>query len=37
MRLVAWIYFGWVITVPVTALFSGMLMGLILNAPRWPS
>ncbi|KAL3480539.1 phosphate transporter [Aspergillus californicus] len=36
MRLVAWIYFGWVITVPVTALISGMLMGLILNAPRWP-
>ncbi|OJJ02081.1 hypothetical protein ASPVEDRAFT_132812 [Aspergillus versicolor CBS 583.65] len=37
MRLVAWIYFGWVITVPVTALLAGMLMGLILNAPRWPS
>ncbi|KAL4781120.1 phosphate transporter [Aspergillus varians] len=36
LRLVAWIYFGWVITVPVTALLSGMLMGLILNAPRWP-
>ncbi|KAL2826414.1 phosphate transporter [Aspergillus cavernicola] len=36
MRLVAWIYFGWIITVPITALISGMLMGLILNAPRWP-
>ncbi|KAL4949751.1 phosphate transporter [Aspergillus filifer] len=36
LRLVGWIYFGWVITVPVTALFSGLLMGLILNAPRWP-
>ncbi|KAL2796967.1 phosphate transporter [Aspergillus keveii] len=35
MRLVGWIYFGWVITVPITALISGMLMGLILNAPRW--
>ncbi|KAL4865765.1 hypothetical protein BDV12DRAFT_174053 [Aspergillus spectabilis] len=35
LRLVAWIYFGWIITVPVTALLSGMLMGLILNAPRW--
>ncbi|KAL5333705.1 phosphate transporter [Aspergillus crustosus] len=35
MHLVAWIYFGWIITVPVTALLSGMLMGLILNAPRW--
>ncbi|KAL4806073.1 phosphate transporter [Aspergillus unguis] len=35
LRLVAWIYFGWIITVPVTALVSGLLMGLILNAPRW--
>ncbi|KAL0934493.1 phosphate-repressible phosphate permease [Colletotrichum truncatum] len=35
LRLVAWIYFGWFITVPVTALFSGSLMALILNAPRW--
>ncbi|KAL4876433.1 phosphate transporter [Aspergillus karnatakaensis] len=35
LRLVAWIYFGWIITVPVTGLMAGMLMGLILNAPRW--
>ncbi|CAH0015209.1 unnamed protein product [Clonostachys rhizophaga] len=34
-KLVAWIYFGWIITVPVTALISGCLMGLIINAPRW--
>ncbi|OLN81926.1 Phosphate-repressible phosphate permease pho-4-like protein 4 [Colletotrichum chlorophyti] len=34
-RLVAWIYFGWFITVPVTGLLSGSLMALILNAPRW--
>ncbi|KAF7543749.1 hypothetical protein G7046_g9934 [Stylonectria norvegica] len=34
-KLVAWIYMGWVITVPVTALISGCLMGLILYAPRW--
>jgi sodium-dependent phosphate transporter len=34
-KLVAWIYMGWLITVPVTALLSGCLMGLILNAPRW--
>ncbi|CRK16354.1 hypothetical protein BN1723_004338 [Verticillium longisporum] len=33
-RLVAWIYFGWAVTVPVTALMSGCLMALILNAPR---
>ncbi|KIX09906.1 uncharacterized protein Z518_00987 [Rhinocladiella mackenziei CBS 650.93] len=35
LRLVAWIYFGWFITVPVTGLIAGCLMGLILNAPRW--
>ncbi|KAK9436599.1 Phosphate transporter [Metarhizium brunneum] len=34
-RLVGWIYLGWLITVPVTALTSGCLMGLILYAPRW--
>ncbi|KAH7149120.1 phosphate transporter [Dactylonectria estremocensis] len=34
-KLVAWIYMGWIITVPVTATLSGCLMGLILNAPRW--
>ncbi|KAM3463296.1 hypothetical protein NHJ6243_003330 [Beauveria neobassiana] len=36
-KLVGWIYMGWVITVPVTALISGCLMGLVLNAPRWSS
>ncbi|GKT66148.1 phosphate-repressible Na+ phosphate cotransporter [Colletotrichum tofieldiae] len=36
-RLVAWIYFGWFITVPVTGLLSGCLMALILNAPHWES
>ncbi|KAI9369833.1 phosphate transporter [Aspergillus egyptiacus] len=35
LRLVGWIYFGWIITVPITALIAGLLMGLILNAPRW--
>ncbi|RTE75045.1 hypothetical protein BHE90_010493 [Fusarium euwallaceae] len=34
-RLVAWIYMGWVITLPVTGVISGCLMGLILNAPNW--
>ncbi|KDN70262.1 putative phosphate-repressible phosphate permease [Colletotrichum sublineola] len=34
-RLVAWIYFGWFITVPVAGLLSGSLMALILNTPRW--
>lgn len=34
-RLVGWIYLGWVVTVPVTALISGCLMGLMLYAPKW--
>jgi len=34
-RLVAFIYFGWIITLPVTALLSGSLMAIILNAPTW--
>ncbi|WQF81098.1 Putative phosphate transporter [Colletotrichum destructivum] len=36
-RLVAWIYFGWFITVPVSGLLSGSMMALILNAPHWES
>lgn len=34
-RMVGWIYMGWIITLPVTGIISGCLMGLILNAPRW--
>ncbi|KAH7628037.1 phosphate transporter [Sordaria sp. MPI-SDFR-AT-0083] len=34
-RLVAWIYMGWFITLPVTGIISGCLMGIIINAPRW--
>jgi solute carrier family 20 (sodium-dependent phosphate transporter) len=34
-RMVAWIYFGWFVTVPVAGILSGCLMGIILNAPRW--
>ena len=34
-RMVAWIYFGWFVTVPVTGLISGLLMAIIVNAPRW--
>ncbi|KAJ4155034.1 hypothetical protein LMH87_000300 [Akanthomyces muscarius] len=36
-KLVGWIYMGWIITVPVTALIAGCLMGIIINAPRWSS
>ncbi|KAK2609081.1 hypothetical protein QQS21_002308 [Conoideocrella luteorostrata] len=35
LRLVGWIYMGWMLTVPVTALISGCLMGILLNAPSW--
>ncbi|KAG8820946.1 Na+/Pi symporter [Serendipita sp. 399] len=34
-RMVAWIYLGWFITLPCTALIAGCLMGIIINAPRW--
>ncbi|PWI73638.1 phosphate permease [Purpureocillium lilacinum] len=34
-RMVAWIYLGWFITVPVAGLISGILMGFIINCPRW--
>jgi len=28
---VAWIYTGWLITLPVTALISSLLIGIIIN------
>ncbi|KAF2140286.1 uncharacterized protein K452DRAFT_273928 [Aplosporella prunicola CBS 121167] len=34
-RMVAWIYFGWFITLPVTGIVSGCLMGIIINAPQF--
>lgn len=34
-RMVAWIYMGWFITLPCAGLISGLLMAIILNAPRW--
>jgi solute carrier family 20 (sodium-dependent phosphate transporter) len=34
-RMVAWIYFGWLITLPVAGIMSGCLMGIIINAPQW--
>ncbi|EAW12187.1 inorganic phosphate transporter [Aspergillus clavatus NRRL 1] len=34
-RMIAWICFGWFITLPVTGIISGCLMGIIINAPRW--
>lgn len=34
-RMVGWIYCGWFITLPLTGIISGGLMGIIINAPRW--
>lgn len=34
-RMVAWCYMGWFITLPVTGIVSGCLMGIIINAPQW--
>ena len=34
-RMVAWCYLGWFITLPVTGIISGCLMGIIINAPQW--
>ena len=34
-RMVMWIYLGWLITLPVTALVSAILMSIILNAPHF--
>lgn len=34
-RMVAWCYFGWLLTLPIAGIISGCLMGIIINAPRW--
>ena len=34
-RMVAWIYLGWIVTLPSAGLISGLLMGAIINAPRF--
>ncbi|KAI9796362.1 MAG: Na+/Pi symporter [Piccolia ochrophora] len=34
-RMVSWIYFGWIVTLPVAGLISGCLMGFVINAPSW--
>ncbi|KAF2721896.1 phosphate transporter [Polychaeton citri CBS 116435] len=34
-RMVAWAYSGWFITLPSTAVISGLLMGFTINAPQW--
>ena len=32
---VAWIFFSWVLTLPIAGIISGCLLGIILNAPRF--
>ncbi|ODV60028.1 inorganic phosphate transporter [Ascoidea rubescens DSM 1968] len=34
-RMVLWIYLGWIITLPSAGLVAGIIMGIIINAPRW--
>ena len=34
-RLVSWMYLGWIVVVPVTAVVSCCLMASMLNAPNW--
>ncbi|KAF2096029.1 phosphate-repressible phosphate permease [Rhizodiscina lignyota] len=34
-RMVAWIYGGWIITLPCAGILSGCIMGIIINAPQW--
>lgn len=33
--MVAWVYMGWIVTLPVAGIISGCLCGIIINAPRW--
>jgi len=35
LKLVGWVYLGWVVTVPVAGVIAGGLMAIIINAPRW--
>ncbi|KAI0462743.1 hypothetical protein LJB42_003544 [Komagataella kurtzmanii] len=34
-RMVAWCYLGWLFTLPCAGLISGIIMGIIINAPQW--
>lgn len=33
-RMVSWCYLGWLVTLPVAGIISGVITGIILNAPR---
>ncbi|MCO5568671.1 hypothetical protein L7F22_022370 [Adiantum nelumboides] len=32
---VLWIFFSWVLTLPIAGLISGLTFAIVLNAPRW--
>ncbi|EPQ30129.1 uncharacterized protein PFL1_02246 [Pseudozyma flocculosa PF-1] len=34
-RMLGWIFFSWVLTLPIAGLISGCLFAIILNAPSW--
>lgn len=34
-RMVAWIYGGWILTLPIAGIIAGVLNGIILNAPHY--
>lgn len=34
-RMIGWCYMGWLLTLPITALISAILLSIILNAPHW--
>jgi sodium-dependent phosphate transporter len=34
-KMIAWIYAGWIITLPVTGIIAGCLMGIVINVARW--
>ena len=34
-KMVAWIYAGWIVTLPVAGIIAGCLMAIVINAPRW--
>lgn len=34
-RMLGWIFFSWILTLPIAGLISGCLLAIILNAPGW--
>ena len=34
-KMLGWIFFSWVLTLPMAGLVSGCLFGIVLNAPSW--